>query len=255
MPTDIYRETIRRIEIYWHANNRVPTQSLLAQEMNLSEEEIDDIFAHPDFVRLLQKSYYWEAYQRSDSDLTSQQLLTLNVLANQYDKRSHTQKFRDLKITPQQFNRWMQEPAFSRALNERIQKNFHDDGWKVLQSILQTASSGDTNAAKFYMELTGRYTPTNRTQSVNVSLKAVDLLVEVLTRHLGALPNGAALLDAIGADFQRVLSGEAPATISPVLKTDLLDEYQQPQFELPTKQQKSLDFLETIQQLDILEDF
>lgn len=286
MPIDPIRETLRRIDLYWQEHKKVPSHQLLADTLKISIDEVRELFEHPDFIRLLQKSYYWEAYQRSDTDLSTQQLLCLNVLANVYDKRSHTQKFRELKITPSQFNKWMQEPVFSRALNERVQQNFHDDGWKVFQSILDTASTGDTNAAKFYMELTGRYVPQTRNTNVNanISIKAVDLLVEVLMRHLGHLPNGAQLLEAIGQDFQSVLSGTPLSSAPPralAASSDVLNEYvplQRPQLQERTitipdsaratntegfspvdgrkRSEKVLDFIESLNtEFDVLDDF
>lgn len=198
----------KNIELHFQRHSAVPTADKLAEQLEIPIEQIEAAFDDDEFINILKSSYLYEYYNSAPGDLSLAQLSALHVFANQHDRRTPTQKFKALRITSQQFNRWMQDPVFSRTLNSRVQATFKDQGFRVFQSLLESAASGDFNSTKLYMEMNGHYTPSSRQTSTNVSVsvKSVDLLIEVILRVLGPLPDGQQLISQITNGFEEVLT-------------------------------------------------
>lgn len=215
----------KTIELHYQKFSSVPSAEKLSELTNQPVEQIEEAFDDEDFIRILKASYLYDQYTSAPGDLSLAQISALHVFGNQHDRRTITQKLKALRITSQQFNRWMQDPVFSRTLNEKVQTSFKENGWMVFQSLLDQASKGDFNHTKLYMEIAGHYTPASRNfnQNVNVSVKSVDLLIEVILRVLGPLPNGQALISQITQGFEEVLTtGSLKSTtleISPPAET------------------------------------
>lgn len=207
----------KHIELHYQKHSTVPTADKLAESLDLPIETIEQAFDDEDFVQILQHSYLYEQYNKAPGELSLSQLSALQVLSNQVDRRTIQQKLKALRITAQQFNRWMQDPVFSRTLNQRVLANFKDQGFRVFQSLLESAANGDFNSTKLYMEMNGHYTPHNRTHNTNVSLdvKSVDLLIEVIIRTLSPLPDGSHLISQITNGFEQVLTTGSLTSLAP----------------------------------------
>lgn len=204
LKTNTQNLILNYIESHWHENHSVPSQDKLSEHFQLSPERVQEFFEDPLFREVLERKYLWEQYAKPENTLSARQLQCLNILANSLDRRTPRQKLKELKVTAQQFQVWLEEPAFAKALNSRVHDNFKSSAWRIKQAIVEEAASGDISAAKFFMELTGEYTPTSKS-SVNVSVdfnRTVDLLIEVILRHV--TPETA---QRIGAEFEMVLSG------------------------------------------------
>lgn len=207
------------IELHYTKHSTVPSIEKLHELTGIEIERIEEAFDDEDFIQILKASYLYEYYTTAPGDLSLAQLSALHVFANQHDRRTIQQKLKALRITSQQFNRWMQDPTFSRTLNTRVQSSFKENGFRVFQSLLEQAAGGDFNSTKLYMEMNGYYTPHTRNHNTNVSLdvKSVDLLIEVILRVLGPLQNGQTLISQITTGFEQVLttgSLQSPSMIS-----------------------------------------
>ena len=209
----------KAIELHFQKHNAVPTIEKLSELTSLPLETIEEAFDDEDFIQILRSSYLYDRFNSAPGDLSLTQLAAFHVFSNQHDRRTITQKLKALKITSQQFNRWMADPTFSRMLNEKVQQNFKDNGYRVFQSLLEQAAGGDFNSTKLYMEMNGHYTPTNRLNStnVNVSVKSIDLLIEVILRVLGPLPTGQELIAQITSGFEQVLTNGTLPSVTPEL--------------------------------------
>lgn len=198
----------KAIELHFTKHSQVPTIEKLHEITDIPISQIEEAFDDEDFVQILRHSYLYEFYNTAPGDLSLPQLSALHVFSNQHDRRTIQQKLKALRITSQQFNRWMSDPIFSRTLNSKVQLAFKDNGWQVFQSLLEQAAGGDFNSTKLYMEMNGHYTPSSRQHqtNVNVSVKSIDLLIEVILRVLGPLPDGQNLISQITNGFEQVLT-------------------------------------------------
>lgn len=198
----------KAIELHFTKHSTVPSTERLSELTSIPIEQIEEAFDDEDFIQILKASYLYEFYNSAPGDLSLAQLSALHVFANQHDRRTITQKLKALRITSQQFNRWMQDPVFSRTLNSKVQQSFKDNGWRVFQSLLEQAAGGDFNSTKLYMEMNGHYTPSSRAHNtnVNVSTKSIDLLIEVILRVLGPREDGPELINRITKGFEEVLT-------------------------------------------------
>lgn len=194
--------------MHYTKHSTVPSIEKLHELTDIPIERIEEAFDDDDFINILRASYLYEYYTTAPGDLSLSQLSALHVFSNQHDRRTIQQKLKALRITSQQFNRWMQDPTFSRTLNSKVSQSFKDNGWRVFQSLLEQAAAGDFNHTKLYMEMNGHYTPSSRNHNTNVSLdvKSVDLLIEVILRVLGPLPEGQQLISQITNGFEEVLT-------------------------------------------------
>jgi hypothetical protein len=137
-------------------------------------------------------------------DLTDEQVAAIATVLNFEDKRSRSAKLKSLGISPVQWMGWMKEPKFKKFLHQLSRENFQDSVHVAHEGMLRAVDRGDTNAIKFYMELTGRYTQsTPSEQNIRIILARV---IESIQRHV----QDPDILRAIATDFDAIMRGEVP---------------------------------------------
>ncbi|SRR6266498_119517 len=140
-----------------------------------------------------------------DSVLTNEQLAGIALMANFRDGRSPTAKLRSIGVSWTKWHGWMRDKHFKEYLQDLCAVNFNDSLDVAQRGLLQSVEKGNVDAVKFYLEVTGRYTPQS-TELANIKLILAKIL-EVIQIHVKD-PN---TLRAISADFEKVLQGGTPA--------------------------------------------
>jgi hypothetical protein len=141
---------------------------------------------------------------RADSVLTNEQLAGIALISNFRDPRSPTAKLRSIGISWTKWNGWMRDRHFKEYLQDLAAINFSDSLDVVQTGMLKAAEKGNVEAAKFYLELTGRYTP--KTQEVANVRVILSRILEVIQIHVKDKDT----LRSIASDFEKVLSGGVP---------------------------------------------
>lgn len=136
--------------------------------------------------------------------LSQEQVAAVSSILNWDDKRSRAQKLRELGITPTKWSGWLRSKKFREYLHSISADNFQDAVDHAQEGLVRAMDKGNTEAIKYYMEMTGRYTASN-VEFENLKL-VLTRLVEVIQRHV----KDPALLSAINADFELVMKGGVP---------------------------------------------
>lgn len=138
----------------------------------------------------------------ADEVLTNEQMAAIAAMTNFRDvNKSPTAKLRAVGVSWTKWQGWMRNPHFRKFLQDLAAINFEDSLDLVQAGLLKAAEKGNVEAAKFFLELTGRYTPVSQeTMQVKMVLAKV---IEAVQIHV----KDPATLQAISADFNKILSG------------------------------------------------
>lgn len=194
------RELIRYISSENSRTGGVPSKEKLREEF--PHLDIDECFADAEFQEILRRRYLDDFYS-NDETLSMKQVAFIDMMCSSVDKRKPEQKLKDLGVSAARFQKWLDDPIFNKTLKERAEKAFEDRAPEVFNAIAESAISGDMSAAKFYMELSGRYSPKTNVNLNTNSGQVIELLIEVIQRHVN--PDQ---LAAIAFEFESVLSGD-----------------------------------------------
>lgn len=194
------------IEEYWLDRREFPAKILL--ERKIPEFNLDKALKNKTFlVALAQRGIE----HRENGDLSAEQVAAIATITNFADRRSRNSKLTSLGITTTQWNGWLKNPAFKRLLHSVSSGSFEDELPYVQENLLRAVGRGDTNAIKFYMEVTGRFKAGSVTEQ-NL-LKTISLLVESIQRHV----RDPEVYGRIAADWDRILAGQSAPSRAPVV--------------------------------------
>lgn len=140
----------------------------------------------------------------ADDHLTNEQLAGIAVISNFRDTRTPTAKLRALGITWTKWQGWMRNKHFRDFLRDLCGTNFAQSLDVAQAGILRAVEKGNIDAAKFYLEITGHYTPQSQ-EVVNLKL-VLARIMETIQIHVKD-PN---TLRSIATDFERIMQGGLP---------------------------------------------
>lgn len=196
------------IEQWWHINESFPPVGTFSKQF--PDFDINESLRHEGFrLALSNRGIHAPAQvnmpgQTIPNALTPEQLAAITVMVNYADTRPRGTKLKELGISTTKWAGWMKNPVFKEYLQGLTAANFQDAMYIANEGLMKAIDRGDTNAVKFYMEITGRYTQdTPALQNVKL---VVAKLVEAVQRHV----KDPELLRSIGQDFDALLKGEAP---------------------------------------------
>lgn len=141
---------------------------------------------------------------QADSNLTNEQLAGIALMSNFRDTRSPTAKLRSIGVSWTKWQGWMRDKHFKEYLQDLCAVNFNDSMDVAQRGLLASVEKGNVDAVKFFLEVTGRYTPQS-TEVANLKLVLARIL-EVIQIHVKD-PN---VLRSIAGDFETVLAGGVP---------------------------------------------
>lgn len=170
------------VEQTWNITGKFPTVL-----------ELKDQF--PEFnSKLLNKPVFMKAMENrgigvpsktevAKGELSEEQLAAILSITDYHDKRTQSAKLRALGVSTVKWNGWMRDARFKHYVHN-LSASVFDDAIHVAQmGLAKRLEAGDVNAAKFYMELTGRFNSGESTQLENLNL-VIARLTEVLQIHI-----------------------------------------------------------------------
>jgi hypothetical protein len=197
---------INKIEQYWHKNEVFPPNDFFKYE----EFDIAENLKHETFHLALVKRGITipvvtdrNVLAKPDG-LTAEQVAAITTVINFEDKRPRSVKLREMGISATQWGGWLKEPEFKSFLHQMTTTHLNDVLHIANEGLLHAVERGDTNAIKFYYELTGRHTQESGSmQNLKV---VVAKLIESVQRNV----KDPEILRAISTDFEIILSGGNP---------------------------------------------
>lgn len=143
-------------------------------------------------------------WRRSDG-LTGKQHYGLMIATNPYDKRPLGIRLKEARITWAEWTAWMKNPRFERIIEQFAENALQEHMAQAHNALIAQVDRGDTNAIKFYYELTGRYRPGTQNQQDIASV--LMQVVEIISKHVKD-PDA---LAAIADEMQGVVKPEREA--------------------------------------------
>lgn len=210
------QDALRKIETHWHYRNKLLTAGIPKL-----------YWQDPNFVKAIRergipyRSAIGEIVTSTASgppvgpkfssgdvpDLDDQQLAAITTITNFDDRRSRSAKLQDLGISSAKFAGWMRDPEFKEVLQKISNEVIQDSVHIANEGLLKAVDRGDTNAVKYWREVTGR-----ASSQTELNLRLVlQRLVESIQRHV----KDEAVLRSIQEDFSRITAGEAAAELPP----------------------------------------
>jgi|SRR5437660_1403696 len=231
--TPEHLRVITYIEQYWFKfNGTFPSRESLGSVF--PEFDIDSALEHKTFrISLVNRGIDPPIVLQDDSHfeipigISREQLAAVLTIINFEDKRSRAAKFKELGVTPQQWQGWLKQPRFKTFLHNLSSANLQDAAYVANEALVRAMDRNDVSAIKFYHEITGRYQPqaqvaqqSQQTQNIRLILARV---VEAIQRHV----KDTEVLRLIGEDFEAILNGtiepSRQVAAEPVTKKELDD--------------------------------
>lgn len=195
-------EVIAYIEHHWYKHEQFPPVGFIKK--HFAEFNLDAALAHETFVLALVNRGITVPKVGKDTipiDLTPEQIAAILTVLDFDDRRSRTAKLKALDIPPTKWAGWLKDKNFTNFLQQISTTRFQDSVHVAHEGLFKAMDRGDTNAIKFYMEATGRYTANTATsQNIRLILARV---VESIQRHI----KDPAVLRAISNDFDEIMRG------------------------------------------------
>lgn len=125
-------------------------------------------------------------FETFNKGLDPEFVLAANALCNVTDKRSKSEKLREVELTSAQFTAMMRKKPNREYFLSRLDKTFDEDvGVSAKLAIARAIEVGDMTAVKYYHEFTGKYRPAeahgNTTELFGMFLQAI---MQALARHV-----------------------------------------------------------------------
>ena len=194
------------IEEHWHRYSGFPSVETIKKKF--PKFDINSALKHETF-RLALNNRGIEAPANLDSPaamhgLTQEQVAAITTIINFDDPRPRHVKLRELGIPSAKWQGWLKNAAFKKFLHELSSSRFTDAVYVAHEGLTKAMDRGDTNAIKFYLEATGRYTQQSTSnQNIRVILARV---IESIQCHI----KDPEVLRAIAADFELIMKGDVP---------------------------------------------
>lgn len=119
---------------------------------------------------------------RHVNSLTQRQMAAASLMMNTMDRRSNEKKLRDLGISTEEWNNWIQNASFAEYLRERSEVLISHSLHEAHMGLLRGVAQGNTASIKLYYEMTGRYNPQEEA-NVNIRL-LIGQVLEAIQKHV-----------------------------------------------------------------------
>lgn len=188
---------LAEIEKYWYLHGKFPK-----------------IFSTPGFdlqSALKSESFVMGLFNRGikipdhSQELSDAQMAAILVVVDINDRRSIPAKLKGIGINSQTWQGWMKDLNFKEYLHSLSTANFEDALHVAQQGLLSAVERGDVNAIKYYNQTTGREVA----PEIQNARILISRLVQVIQSHV----KDQETLTAISRDFERVMRGDAPASV------------------------------------------
>lgn len=177
-------DLLNYLEQEFYVYGHLPTADACADRSVCSADYYHSCFKKQEFRDALVSRgiSYANLHSPKYSALSEEQLTAANVVFDLTDSRSRKKKLTDLGIPSQKWEAWLRDPGFQNYLRVRAENLLGDNQHEAHLALLDRVKSGDTNAIKYYNELTGYYVPQKQGEVDVVAL--VMRILEVVQKHV-----------------------------------------------------------------------
>jgi glutathione peroxidase-family protein len=187
------KELINFYEIQWFLRKHVPTIEELAIHLKLSQVTVNYYLQRKLVIKALDdRGIPWK--QHSQDELTATQVAAAVTMMNFADDRPAAVKLDELGINASQYYAWLNDPQFKNLVDTLTEQNKVNIRPAAIAEFTKKVQSGDWNAVKYFLEVTGEYSNNDAPQSEQM----IRMLVEIIQRHVKD-PN---VMMAIAQDFK-----------------------------------------------------
>lgn len=182
--TGAEKALINFYELQWHLRHRVPTveevtEYLRKDRPNIRQTSINYYLTrHPVKKALRDRGIPFE--QHTQEELTPQQQAAAITVMNFADDRPIAVKLDELGVLPATYYAWLQDPVFNNFVNSKADQNKVNIRPTAVAEFTKKVNSGDWNAIKYWLEVTGEFSNDDTPQS-EVLIK---MLIEIIQKHV-----------------------------------------------------------------------
>lgn len=201
------------VEQQWNSHRRFPTFQAIRKRWG--DEIIDSMSEEIVIAALSNRGIKIPQTGDYPEELTDEQVAAVGLVLDYADKRSHNTKLRSLGITPAKWNGWLKNEVFKNYLHSLSSRGLDDALHVAHTGLIHATERGDTNAIKYYMELTGRFSgDSGESQNFKVMLQR---MVETIQRHV----KDPDTIRLIANDFKVIVEGGIPNTVPVLDRSDI----------------------------------
>lgn len=156
------REEIRLLDLIerdYLLTRTIPSQEVCFENYRIPRADYTRALKKPEFREALAERgvEIKEAVPVGTPGLTPKQLAVINVMLDTLDNRSEKKKLADFKVSTQQWQAWLRDPAVQHYLRERTEGALDDNQFNAHLALIDRVREGDLGSIKYFNELTGRY--------------------------------------------------------------------------------------------------
>lgn len=173
------------IEQRYYETNLLPTKEHVSEVFDIDLRTLAAIMRRTEFKTAFKARGLpdYKTTQENDKGLlTPIQLAVANVLLNTHDRNTIRKKLQILNVTTTQFQAWQKQPAFMDYLRKESIARFQNADVDARLSLTKLVQDSDLNAIKFYMELSGIYSPNQ--QPILDLQRLLATVLELLVKYL-----------------------------------------------------------------------
>lgn len=185
------------VENFWVQRKRYPSTDEMVVEFGISREEVLFINTQPMWLKCLDRRGIRRPNIAEDF-LSSKQQAAIALITNYHDARHKDLKLASIGCSHEEYNGWMNDPAFKNAINARSDEVLNNVGVDANIALAQLIQAKDFRATKFYFEITGKAASP---EAINVK-QTMQILIEAVQKHV----RDPAVLQAIAEEVNNVRS-------------------------------------------------
>ncbi len=200
------KKLIQFYEVQWHLRTYVPTIEEMSRVLNLPQTEVNFILTRKPVIKALDdRGIPWR--QHSQSELTATQVAAAVTMMNFADGRSNAQKLDELGIVPETYYAWLNDPQFKNLVDSLADRNLKNVRPTAIGELTKKINSGDWNAVKYYLDVTGEFANNDQPQSEQL----IRMLIEIIQRHV----KDPEIITAIAQDIKLASGNRTLEVVSP----------------------------------------
>jgi Helix-turn-helix of insertion element transposase len=147
----VVTQTTALLETYFWRYNRIASDEELFREYSV-ETSVAEVLGNAQLVKYLSEQ---GVPVDTRVALSPRMVRWIDTLCAAGDIRPFQMKLKDSGVTMELHNKWMKNPLFTKALNNRVDSILPAERSRVHQSLSKEAVGGNVAAIKLYLTMTG----------------------------------------------------------------------------------------------------
>lgn len=176
-------EAVNFIEKQHNTTGAMPGDSAIIDHLRflkyqINSQHIAELKENPLFIASMKS----RGINLEDYVITQRQMAAAAVMLNLTDRRSDEKKLRDIGVSTEEFQTWIQNRNFAEYMRQRSELMIENSVHLAHMGLMRGVNQGNTASIKLYYEMTGRYNP-NEENQVNVRL-LIGRVLEAIQKHV-----------------------------------------------------------------------